>query len=321
MLRAWLILLALIGVPVGLAWYATTADTGPIGWLNAMQASNTGSYSRALSAVILFAAVGLVAAPVLGLWAVLRKKFPAPAPAARPGAPAPMTFRDAFEPGSVQALRLRRRTGFVAWAVGFVLIWAGVFAWNAWDWHQRLADANDSYAPLRLTRDARVARPDAGAHVALQGRLLWDRAVSKREKTGTSTVVTAYVPMVAADWRPGDAVQFVAQLEQGRAYWLQHRVPPVEGPLLARVGAAIPTASRAVFQQEEAPPTDDAVLLEVIESQGGQVADARPAFDLSMALILSAVFSGFWTFIALAVLLRVWLDGRKARRQLAKPAA
>lgn len=317
-MRAWIMILATFGGLFALCWYGATGETGPMGWLNSWQNGNTGSYSRELSFGILCVACGVIAAAVLGVWAVVAQKsgasrtsFIAPADAKVAAMAVAMNDRS----------RWRWRMYLVVWGVGLALVWAVVLGWHGWDFHRRAADASSDYTLLRLDRTTTVAHADDGSHWALQGRLLWDRSATHKTKDRVTETETVYVPLAGADWRPGDAVQFVVRLPESQVWALQHRADEADAPLLVRVEGTIPTPSRAVFQRVEAPAVEAAVLVEVVDSSAGQVSEAHPTFDWENAKLIGLAVSATWTcglcLGALAVLVKVWQQRRRRSTQQA----
>jgi hypothetical protein len=321
-MRGWIMIVAVFGGIFALCWYGATGETGPMGWFNSMQAGNGGSYHRGVSFMLTCLCGVVVAAPVLGLWAVLTRKSRARAG----GASASLTAPADAKVAALQAVMndsssWRWRTIFKIWLVGVVLLCGVVLAWNAWDFHGRSADAFSDYTPVRLGGTAPAARPDDGSHLALQGRLLWDRGVTRKTTINGRDHEDVFVPVAGADWRPGDAVQFVVQIDRSLAWALRNRADGPEAPLLVRVEGAIPTPSRAVFERAEAPPSDAAVLVEVVRSQAGQVSDAHPTFDWAFTQGLCLALAGIWTFgLFFGVLARFAKDRQQRRRQARRAA-
>ena len=321
-MRGWMMIVAVFGGLFALCWYGATGETGPMGWLNSWQNSNTGSYSRGVSFGLLCVACGVIAALALGVRAVVAQKY-----SARSGASlTPFTAQaDAKIAAMAIAMndrsRWRGRMYLAIWLVGLTLIWAVVLGWHGWDFHRRAADAGSGYTPVRLHRTMTVAHADDGSHWALQGRLLWDRSATHTTKSGGRETETAYVPVACADWRPGDGVQFVVRLPKSQIWSLQHRADGADTPLLVRVTGALPTPSRAVFQRLEAPPIEAAVLVEVIASRAGQVSDADPTFDWTKTKLIGLAVSATWTgglwLGALAVWIKVWQQRRRRATQRA----
>ncbi len=315
-MRGWIIVIVFFGGLFALCWYGATGETGPMGWLNSWQVGGSGSYSRTLSFAVVCVAGAVIAAPAVGLWTVVTQKS-----RGRPGGPSPSITEPAdakiaaLRAGMSERSRWRWRTIVTVWLTGVVLAWTVVLTWHGWDFHRRSADAHSAYTPLRLARTATVARPDDGSHLALQGRLLWDRSVTRKPKDGGTDPEVVFVPAAGADWRPGDAVQFVVEFAPSQVWAIQNRADGTDAPLLVRVEGALPTATRPVFQQAEAPPTDAAVLVKVVASHAGQVNETSPTFDWENARLISLVLSGMWTLslvtAGLAILVQTWKQRRR----------
>jgi len=321
-MRGWIIIVGFFGGLSALCWYGATGETGPMGWLNSWQNGNTGSYSRAISFAVLCFACVVIAAPVLGVWAAVARKSGARSGASRASFTAPADAKVAAMAVAMNdRTQWRWRMYLAIWLVGLALVWAVVLGWHGWDFHRRAADAGSDYTPLRLDRTTTVAHLDDGSHWALQGRLLWDRSVMHTTKDRGIETQTAFVPVAGADWRPGDAVQFVVRVPKSQVWALQHRADGADAPLLVRVDGAIPTPSRAVFQRVEAPPVDAAVLVEVINSSAGKVSEGHPIFDWENAKLIGLAVSATWSaglwLGALAVLVKVWQQRRRQATQRA----
>ena len=318
-MRGWIMIVAVFGGLAALCWYGATGETGPMGWLNSWQSESSGTYSRVLSFVYLCLAGCLIGAPVLWLLAVVTRKSDAFAGVSQTSFTAPADAEIAAMAVAMNdSSRWRGRTYLKIWLVGGALIWAAVLVWHGWDFHRRAADASGDYLPLRLSRTATLAHVGNGSHWALQGRLRWDcGAVQTTKKRGRETK-TLFVPMAGADWRPGDAFQFVVRLPKLKAWTLQRRADAADEPLLVRVEGAITTPSRAVLHRAEAPPVDAAVLVEVVASRAGQVSEAQPTFDWENAQLIGLALSATWTAAVwlgaldvLDVLVKVWQQRRR----------
>ncbi len=83
-MQRWISVMFIVGV-LALTWYGAVGETGPIGWLNGMQAANTGNYSRVLSLFILIIGIGVVTVGLLMLWVMVRDKFLGGPPPPRQG--------------------------------------------------------------------------------------------------------------------------------------------------------------------------------------------------------------------------------------------
>ncbi len=314
--RGWpTAILLLLGV-LAFSWYGAVGETGPIGWLNGLQAASSGSYSRVVSFGLLFVAVLVVGGGALGLWLFFKERVlgrvPAPSAAPHPA------MKVLFEPTELPAPRVGWKGSLAILLALLACAWIATLGWHAWDWHQRSVDAGSDYAPLRLGRDVVPARPADGSHLALQGRLLWDHALVRRTTNGAAQAETVFLPMAGADWRPGDAVHIVIQLEPSGAYSLQHRTGGDDAPLRVRVEGALPGATRPVFAQGGAPASDAAVLVEVVDTQAGPMVDARPAFDRASATLIGGGLSAFiallWLTAVLTFKLKTWVRRRRAAR-------
>lgn len=316
-MRHWFTALLLLGGLLAFSLYAVIGETGPVGWINGLQAASSGSYSRTVTWFVMSVALLVVGGLLLTAWILVRDRFlggpPAPRPAQAPhallgGLPPLPRASMGFWPASVLAL-------FVLLAI----TWGAVFAWHVLDWRQRDADAGSVYASLRLGRDMSAARPADGSHLALQGQLLWDHALVRRSTTGASSGPDeVFVPLVGTDWRAGDAVEFVAQMGQADVWRLQHPADGAGAPLRVRVDGAVPGATRPVFAKAESPLSDAAVLVHVVAAEGGRPADARTGFDWDSALQIGGGASAFiallWTTAVVTYRIKKRVLQRRAAR-------
>ena len=257
-------------------WLNLTHDIAQLAERGGLDADGTGLSNKAgRRGCILCVACGVIAVLALGVRAVVAQKSGARSGASQASFTAPADAKVAAMAVAMNdRSRWRWRMYLAIWLVGLALVWAVVLGWHGWDFHRRAADAGSDYKLLRLDRTTTVAHLDDGGHWALQGRLLWDRSATHTTKDRVRETETVYVPVAGADWRPGDAVQFVVRLPKSEVWALQHRADGADAPLLVRVDGALPTPSRAVFQRVEAPPVDAAVLVEVVDSSAGR--SARP---------------------------------------------
>jgi hypothetical protein len=118
MIRKLLWVMLLIGY-VAMVWYGAIGETGPMGWLNALQQHWTGGYSRKLSfTVFCFGAITLSSPILLPLMLAPGCKSSAaevtPAAAAKPMSP--------------------WQTGALAWCIPVALAWIATFGYHAYDW-------------------------------------------------------------------------------------------------------------------------------------------------------------------------------------------
>jgi len=318
-----LTLLAIVAV-LAFSLYATIGETGPIGWINAAQARNDGTYSRGISAFVLLITLCLLV--MGGLYVIefvqrIRRALggsaapmPVPAPAARaaavPGAhKAPMPAPSGW------------RLGLIVWALFMALVWGGLLAWFGWDWHLRRVDVVSAYAPVQLGRGAEPARPQDGSHLALQGAVpLWDQALTRRSTRQGSLPEAIYVPVAAADAQ-GDPVHLVAGFgDVQQLVDLQRAGVDAGAPLLVRVDGSVPSATRPVFEQHGVRIADDAVLVTAVASQNGRPSQADPAFDWLHVNLIGGIVTFMFTALPLAAALGLRRQERIRRRREARGA-
>lgn len=318
-MRRWITVMFIVGV-LAITWYGAVGETGPIGWLNGMQATNTGSYSRVLSLFILFIGIGVVTVGLLVLWVMVRDKFLGGPP------PPGQGFEDVplFAPRPAGAKPLPFwRTSVIVLLVLMAVAWAGTLGWHAWDWHRRAGDAGSDYPMLPLSRDLVPASPANGSHLRLQGQLLWDHALVRHESKSHASSDEVFLPVGGTDWQAGDAVHFVIRLSPSGVFPLQHRQDGARPPLWIRVEGAVPSATLPLFRQEQSPVSDGAVLVQLVTAQGGQPPDAHPVFDWDTALQIGGGLSGFlallWVTAVVTLKAKAWKQRRASRRVV--PAA
>ena len=306
MIRKALWILLLLGY-VAMVWHGVTGDTGPMGWLNALQQQWTGSYSRKLSFLVFCFGTLALSSPIL-----LPLILMAPAKPAAASLPADAQG-GATQPAPVAKPTSGWKTAVLAWIVPVALAWVATFGYHAWDWHLRQQDATQRYQPVSL---ADGAAPVAnGSHIALPGRFLWDRTVVRRER---GQVESTYVPVVDRAWREGDPVRFIAQFESRELDTWRADDKKRQDAILARVEGAVPTAAFGVFAKAGATLAPSASLIIAIAARDGQPAQQQPAFALDNALMLALVLTAVWTVsvlaIALALAKQAWSERRRARR-------
>ncbi|HSI50267.1 MAG TPA: hypothetical protein VLA61_18500 [Ideonella sp.] len=336
-MRGFIVMLLVVAV-LAFSGYATFGETGPIGWLNAAQASRDGSYSRAISAIVLLLGICLVVLGVLqvltffqNLWRgrsgqAAPPAVPAPvriavAPAAFPAAPAAAPIAPKPAPSGW-------RVGLTVWAACMALTWLCVFAWYGWDWHLRRADVVSTYAPLQLSRGVAPVHPESGSHLALQGGLLWDHALTRHSTKSGGAVQAIFVPVAAVDWHQGDPVHFVAQFDSTQQLYDFQRnsgaTDVTSATVLVRVNGAVPAATLPVFERNGLPVADNAVLVTAVASQAGRPTEADPAFNWTYANLVGGIVSGCLTFPLLAAVLglkrEAWMERRRAARAARKPS-
>ena len=332
-MRGFIVTLGGILAVLAFSLYAVIGETGPIGWINAAQARNDGTYSRAISAFVLLIAVCLIvlgAVYVVEFFQKLRRAGAGPAahkPVLAPAlAAAPTTFAPTTPAKAPTPAPSGWRMALIVWAVFMSLLWGGLFAWYGWDWHLRRVDIVSAYMPLQLSRGVEPDRPDNGAHLSLQGgALLWDRALSRRTKREGSLPEAIYVPLATADWRQGDPVHFVAQFDSvQQLYDLQRAAGDVGGPVLVRVDGGVPGVTRPVFEQHGVLVADDAVMVTAVMSQAGRPTEADPPFDWMHVSLIGGVVTFMFTVLPLAAALglkrQAWMKRRREARAAGKGA-
>jgi hypothetical protein len=300
-------LLVMSGV-LALGWYGYTGETGPMGWLNSWQVGHDGTYSRGLSFGILCLALAAIMTSAIRLRAMLGGRTRE----RKPG----LTAEQSAAAGAFAHALVRSGwpTALLTWLVGVAIAWGGVLAWHGWVLQRRLDDANSRYPTLRIDHVTAAERPADGSHLGLQGRLLWDHALVRRQTDGGGEPEIVFVPVAASDWRDGDAVTFVAQLDREQADALRARIERADAPLLVRVMGTLPTATRPVFEKSGVPVAGTAVAVDVIESQDGRVT-ARPTLAWANVVPLGMGLTALWTFGFGALAFALEVEARKRQER------
>jgi hypothetical protein len=327
-------ILTLLGIIAVLAFslYATIGETGPIGWINAAQARSDGTYSRAISAFVLLIGVCLIVMGgiyVIEFFQKIRRAVLGPV-AARPASVAAPAATPVPTDSAAKVAPLKEptsgpsgwRMGLAVWAVFHSLVWGCLFAWYGWDWHLRRADVVSTYVPMQLSRGVEPTHPDGGSHLALLGGTpLWDHAVTRRSSKSSNVANAIYVPLATADWRMGDPVYFVAQLDnEQQLYDLQRAAGGVDEPVLVRVDGAVAGAARPVFERNGVPVGDSAVAVTAVMSRAGRPTQADPPFDWMSLLTIGIIVTGLFTLLPLAGVLGLKREEWIARRREARAA-
>lgn len=304
MIRKTLWILLLVGY-IWMVWYGATGDTGPMGWLNALQQQWTGGYSRKLSFLVFCLGTIVLSSPIL-----LPLMLTSPAKPFSPAVPAKAQREAVPVPAAKQTAAWK--TVALAWIVPIALAWIATFAYHAWDWYLRQQDATHRYLPVSLADgEAPVAN---GSRITLPGRFLWDRTVVRRER---GQAESSYVPVVGRAWREGDPVRFIAQFESRELAAWRASDKNHQTAILARVDGAVPKAAFGVFAKAGATLAPSAALIVAVAAVDGQPAQKQPAFAIDNALLLAMVLTVVWTVSVLAITLafakQAWSERRRAR--------
>jgi len=332
-------------------WYGVTGETGPIGWLNDMQQSTSGHYSRKLSVTLLMLGASLAVLAIL--WLVerlirltkalhpekppsLTAALPTPLTPGMPRASASPSASPSPPPSStVMAALFETPLGIAAdpeWRFGWrnslgyvvisaVLIWGSVLGWYGWEWRGRLTDAAASYVPLVLQSEDSTTPPTEGTRLALNGQLLWAHGVENSKQAGSSK--TVYIPLGSARWNPEEPVRFVARMTERQAYEFHRRSESgtfggSSDPVLVRIVGAVPNVVSGVLTRSRVSVGASAALVTIVESSGGRPAGDAPTFDWDAAMPLGLVLSGLalfgLMFLTLAPPIGRWKRRRAERR-------
>ncbi len=280
---------------IWLVYYALTGDTGPIGWLNALQARFGGGYSRKLS---LLALMVVGALPVSVVWIVF---WPTDVPPPDPSVP--------------------RAKPMPSWLVGVFTvivvestIWGAAIGNGVWQAHEQNVDAAATYAPLVLSSGA-PTRSTEGDHLAVRGHLLVDHVVTRTE--GNSSEKMALVPLVEPGWKEGDQVHLLLSVEYAKAVAVREAMRSNGGVLLVKVEGAVPSAALDVFSRLKAPISDDARALAFVPSADGRPSAAPTELNWVSIAIPGWIGTGFVVLLAGLFVFMPVLE-RRAKRQLGR---
>lgn len=175
--------------------------------------------------------------------------------------------------------------------------------------HRRERQA--TYASVDVSQ-ASVAAVGRAEFVALQGRL--HPAGGLVLRTGHQSVRTYFLPLVAPNSAPSDAVQWIAR-------WEGASLPEAEWPLHAHdQGSALAPVVREAFERMGVRIAPDAALVELVPTRAGVALDRDPE-SLSRAVGVA----GLVTVIMLltgATFAVLGLHGRRSEgRRSARPSA
>ena len=293
MLRKILLILVATVAMLALVTYGVRAETGPIGWLNTMQTSIFGSYSRKFSFLLLLMPV-MVAGAVLFM--VLWPDAPAALASAAESTPA--TYRTA---------------AIVAVIVGVPLSW-GVAYGDAW-WQARSQAAGSAATYPLLDLSSPGSQPPTGAnHVSVRGRLLADRVATRTE--GAREVETL-LPIVAPTWVEGDPVHFLVRLGGvGSGMFVRE----ADGSFRVKVDGSVATSARAVFARMKAPLADDAIVFALAPPGAAEAAPVTTAQSQTRVVVIGAVGSAASVLFAAFCVLAVFRARREDRQGAAAAA-
>lgn len=292
---------SVFGLAVGAyAVYGLATDTGPAGWINAVQQMVFGRYMTKLTVVLL---TGLALLVVMLFWQLMHRL--------RPEDSSPEVLRASLAaPAGAAPWRV-----LIGWMLALIAAtWAIAWGLYAWGQHTRQQDAEASYQPLVLRAGAQAPTP-SGQHIALQGKPLLDRVLSHKGGAQSSYHL---VPYVAEDWRPGQPVRFIVKvsaLEELQGLRPRYRPPgtaaaaDANAPLLGRVSTDIPAPAIAPFKSAGVVLDAPSYLVQVVPSRDGRAVAAREqASDRMFLLVICSV-------ISLIVVLVFGLAGWQGRRQ------
>jgi hypothetical protein len=143
-----------------------------------------------------------------------------------------------------------------------------------------------------------------GRYVELTGRPLVDDAVSVSEE-GRSSSAKIYIPVVSAEWQPGQPVRFY--LETRRSLLESQREEVASGRYEGMLSANdLPGVAITALAEDGHPAPEQYWVLDYQETP-------RMKADLGYAMLAAAAIAGFITAIA-------WVVARR-EREAARPAA
>ena len=292
---------------VALVWYGVTGESGPMGWLNALQQRWFDSYSQKASFAVVTVAALLIASPLL-FWLMLADAKAKLGPEdAKDLAKIAAAMRDTAPPTASGSRSSNVLVFLVAWLGITAAIWIGCGAYSMWEAHVQSADATARYVPFHLAKGA--VAPRGEDHLAVDGKLLWERVVAKRKPSSTKPE-EELVPIVGRDWRIGDVVDMVARIEDQRDP-VDRNAPGSDSPLLVRVAGAVPTAALTVFDKMQAPISDRAVMVVVVPSPSASAA-AATGIDVPNLMLRGIVSTLVWTLSLLAIGLAMLRAGSRS---------
>ncbi len=308
--KSW-VFIGLLLLGLGIGFYGLATDTGPVGWLNALQQQILGSYSEFFSLmIVVFAVMGV--GLVLWLWVEKLLGLGTKGPGGQPAPPKPPP--PVMERGKIQPKRPASpgRTYFITavvitaatWVIGGALYGRRVMTLRD--------DASAVYQPVELL-DARPMPVLSGKHLALRGIPVPELAVVF--KSG-SVEDYRLVAVVGLGWEPDHPVQVVARLETSQT--LDQGSDSGQAPreltqveLLVRRLGPVPVPALAEFRKMRAPLADNVIMVTPVAAK-----DGKPCLpDTSIDLALMEIICGFITLVTVVWMTVNWLRRRSAMRK------
>lgn len=327
------LLLVLLGAGVGA--YGSFTDTGPVGWLNALQQRLFGSYYGLVSFGLVMAAIALVGGALWDGLARLMGREPdgvvgqvllgpgraAPPPPPAPGRPIVPGEDPGAAPAPAAAPAAPSAMGGTFFAIAVVcsaLAWIIGGALYLQKTRAAQEDATATYAAVTLT-DGAPLPPGQPTHLALQGIPVPEIQVVHHTDGGSSQREDySLQPVVGIGWKPGSPVAFILRLDSG------HRLPapdlhpdwsprnPREVRLLVRRGGPVPTPAVPEFKKMGVPLAADAALVLPVETRDGKPALADTSLDRFFMQALCGGITAISVILSLALWLRRRYDLKKA---------
>jgi hypothetical protein len=310
--KSW-VFIGLLILGFGIGFYGLATETGPVGWLNALQQRILGSYYSFFSLMIVVFAV-MAAGLVLWHWVGKLLGLETQGPGAQPGAPEPPPL--AMEGGRVQPYPAppKRpaspgRTYFITavvitaatWVVGGALYGRRVMTLRG--------DASAVYQPVELL-DGRPMPVLSEQHLALRCIPVPELAVVF--KSG-SVEDYRLVAVVGLGWEPDHPVQVVAKLETSQTLDLgpdsgQTPRELTEIQLLVRRLGPVPVPALAEFRKMRAPLADNVIMVTPVAAKDGKPYLPDTGIDLGMMVVICGLITlatVVWTTVK-------WLRRRSA---------
>ncbi|CAN5481225.1 hypothetical protein BH10PSE17_BH10PSE17_03190 [soil metagenome] len=269
MLRTGFLLLLIVVPALAFGVWVTVAETGPIGWFNAIQQSMTGSYSVKVSVFLLLGTVS----GAIWLGISLYEKVVRPVLGERVAA----NFESALASKAQAVARVDSRPVTpaqmaVGWLMLVPILWACCYGWYWWKQREHQQDLSAQYVSVDLgSNDGSAA--EGHDHLAVRGRYLFDQTLTFRQGSQKRPEYSL-VPIVGRNWQPGQAVTFIARVEDVQAFTYERKQDKDPYTFLAARTGDVPSVAVGEFEKLGAPVGPSTLMLRVVPSHEG-----RPTLD------------------------------------------
>ncbi len=309
--KSWVAFVPIL-LGLGTAFHGMVTNTGPVGWLNALQQRMFGSYFNELSFAGVALGFWITGLLLLGLSSRLlgpgASRLEPPVQPEAPGGPGAPSLDGSQMPPEGKTPWWRKLP-----ALGVLVALTWILGGALYGWHvlELRQDARATYQPITLT-DGVPLPALASNHLALRGFPVQELGVVFKSGAVEDHRLIA---MVGLGWEPDHPVPVVVKLDAGEklpdqgvpAGWTPRG--PEEVQLLVRRLGTVPTPALEPFRNMRAPLAGTVLMVSPVAARDGQPYLPDTAFDRGFTLAVCSL-------ITLA--LSAWAGIRRLRRHRAR---